>query len=238
MGPRREPATLIRRITAVEMARAADVDPKRFRAALRAAQFDWHVPNTPWEMVADSVEHRDLQRILDQIVTGPPSLTRARSAGRERAGDRDETYVIDLCDAVLGQAALRQHRFPFLRGDPGAKGRRVVLPVDAFYPALKLVVEYHEHQHSERVALFDDRPTVSDLPRGAQRRRYDEVRRQWLPQHGYTLLCLDYRLFEHDRAKRLLRTAEDRAVIARQLQAYLPSAANGGPAETEVDTHD
>ena len=42
----------------------------------------------------------------------------------------EETYVIDLCDEVLGTVALRQHRFDFLRGDagPGKQGKR--LPVD------------------------------------------------------------------------------------------------------------
>lgn len=59
------------------------------------------------------------------------------SASRPAAGsgnhDRDESYVIGLCDEILGSRALRQHRFPFLVGDSG-----VPLPVDAFYPALSL----------------------------------------------------------------------------------------------------
>src|SRR5271163_234983 len=33
--------------------------------------------------------------------------------------DRDESYVIDLCDRVLRLKANRQHRFDFLRGDSG-----------------------------------------------------------------------------------------------------------------------
>ena len=39
---------------------------------------------------------------------------------------KDETYVIDLCDEVLGIKAIRQHRFPFLKGDGNS-----LLPVDA-----------------------------------------------------------------------------------------------------------
>lgn len=30
---------------------------------------------------------------------------------------KDEIYVIDLCDEILGTKALRQHCFDFLRGD-------------------------------------------------------------------------------------------------------------------------
>ena len=41
---------------------------------------------------------------------------------------RDESYVIDLCDLVLGLRAKRQHRFDFLRGDSGRSH-----PVDAYY---------------------------------------------------------------------------------------------------------
>ena len=54
---------------------------------------------------------------------------------------RDEYYVIDLCDAVLGIASSRQHRFPFLTGDPGRDGSCRRLPVDAFYEPLALAVE-------------------------------------------------------------------------------------------------
>jgi hypothetical protein len=42
--------------------------------------------------------------------------------------------------------SLRQHRFSFLTGAAGT-----ALPVDAYYPALKLVIEYHEWQHTDAV---------------------------------------------------------------------------------------
>ena len=53
----------------------------------------------------------------------------------------DEHYVLDLCDEILGLKASRQQTFDFLRGD-GKPGKK--LPVDAYYPNLKLVVEYKE----------------------------------------------------------------------------------------------
>jgi hypothetical protein len=65
--------------------------------------------------------------------------------------DRDESYVIDLCDRVLSLKAKRQYRFDFLQGDSGRR-----LPVDAYYKISgdrKLVIEYREMQHSEPVAF-------------------------------------------------------------------------------------
>jgi hypothetical protein len=127
---------------------------------------------------------------------------------------RDEHYVIDLCDHVLGITASRQHRFAFLTGDPGRSGRCSLLPVDAYYEPLRLVVEYRERQHSEPVAFMDRRLTISGYGRGEQRRRYDDRRRIVLPQHGIRLVELDCAMFAHDGRKRLRRDrAADELVI-------------------------
>lgn len=58
--------------------------------------------------------------------------------GRETS---DEFYVLDLCDRALGEIGLRQHRFDWLRGDPGLSGRRAQLPVDGYWPENNIVVE-------------------------------------------------------------------------------------------------
>jgi hypothetical protein len=106
--------------------------------------------------------------------------------------ESDEQYIIDLCDEVLGRTAEHGHRFPFLLGDPGRRGR-AQLPVDAFYPDLNLVIEYRERQHFESVRHFDKpwKMTVSGVHRGEQRMRYDERRREVLPKHGISLVELD-----------------------------------------------
>ena len=127
-------------------------------------------------------------------------------AGRKNREDSDEAYVIDLCDQVLGQRAIRQHRFPFLMGDGGRP-----LPVDAYYPGLNLVVEYRERQHTESVQFFDRRMTASGVYRGEQRRLYDQRRRDVLPRHGITVLEVNYFDLAHGRGKRLTR-------IARRMQ--------------------
>lgn len=132
----------------------------------------------------------------------------------------DEAYVIDLCDHLLGMKALRQWRFPFLLGDPGRNGRCVRLPVDAFYPEISLVVEYHERQHGEPVPFFDRRITVAGVSRGEQRRLYDERRRAVLPDHGMRLAVICYSELAHTGAGRLLREQErDGHAIRAALEA-------------------
>lgn len=134
---------------------------------------------------------------------------------------KDAPYIIDICDRVLGTPALREHRFDFLRGDPGRDGRAgAMLPVDAYYPTLNIVIEYCERQHTESVPHFD-KPgilTVSGVDRGLQRALYDQRRRDALPRHGVTVVELHYWDFRCNSANRLLRiTVEDEAVIRKKL---------------------
>jgi hypothetical protein len=130
---------------------------------------------------------------------------------------RDELYVLDLCDEVLASKSLRQHRFLFLVGDSDR-----TLPVDAYYPDLKLVIEYRERQHSEAVAFFDLRGTISGVPRGEQRARYDQRRRDVLPQKGIHVVELSYSDFPHGANKRLKRIRLDDVNIIRiKLRQYL-----------------
>jgi hypothetical protein len=140
--------------------------------------------------------------------------------------NKDESYIIDLCDRVLNLKAKRQFRFDFLRGDIGRNGHSVTLPVDAYYEFnsdRKLIIEYREMQHTEPVAFFDKRLTCSGCGRAEQRRRYDELRRTILPQHGIRLVELDYSLFQHDRRKRLKRDLpKDEMVIRERLSEFVP----------------
>jgi hypothetical protein len=131
----------------------------------------------------------------------------------------DEHYVLDLCDRVLDEPAMRQHRFPFLLGDPGKNGRRAKLPVDAYYARHGLVVEVHEAQHGKPVDHWDKRMTVSGMPRGQQRALYDQRRRDVLPRHGLKLVCLLTDEFSLRRDGRRLQRdrAADEEVIRRRL---------------------
>ena len=103
---------------------------------------------------------------------------------RERS---DEYYVIDLCDEILGRKALRQHRFDFLERCNGHK-----LPVDAYYEELNLVIEYWERQHIKPVPFFDRKMTCCGITRGEQRKMYDRLREEELPNHGIKLVIIRY----------------------------------------------
>ena len=128
--------------------------------------------------------------------------------------ERDESYVVDLCDEVLGLKALRQYRFPFLLGDT-----RKALPVDAYYKEKRLVVEYCERQHTEAVPFFDRRKTVSGVSRGEQRKIYDERRREILPKHHIKLVNISYSDFEYDSSKRIIRNhLHDIEVVRTKLE--------------------
>ena len=48
--------------TAIEMARAYDIDPKRFRRALRRADPKWHPHNARWDVKIDSAEYRKMEQ--------------------------------------------------------------------------------------------------------------------------------------------------------------------------------
>ena len=124
--------------------------------------------------------------------------------GRESS---DEAYVLDLCDAVLGDPCVRQHRFDWLRGDPGKSGQSRTLPVDGYWPEHQLVVEYRERQHDQPVAHFDkpDRLTVSGVHRGLQRALYDRRREAEIPAHGLRLLVIKPADLASDRRGRLRR---------------------------------
>jgi hypothetical protein len=127
--------------------------------------------------------------------------------------------VVDLCDAILGEPASRQHGFDWLTGDPGRDGRRRTLPVDAYYAGHRLVIEYRERQHDEPVAHFDkpDVLTVSGVHRGIQRRIYDDRRASEVPAHGLRLIVVRPSDLTADKRGRLLRRQESDEAALRTL---------------------
>ena len=138
------------------------------------------------------------------------------SANGSKRAKSDEAYILDLCDEILKQKSLRQHRFDFLRGDTGIK-----LPVDAYYPEFNLVIEYREKQHTETVTFWDKKETASGISRGEQRKRYDERRRIQIPANGLKLLEIDYSQFDHYTNKKLRRNEEaDGAVLIELLKNF------------------
>ncbi|MHC3474843.1 hypothetical protein ACYF6T_40005 [Streptomyces sp. 7R007] len=124
--------------------------------------------------------------------------------------ESDEAYVVNLCNQVLGETALTQHKFDWLLGDPGANGRQAKLPVDAYWPGHQLVVEYREVQHDQPVPHFDKpaRLTISGVHRGEQRALYDARRGTEIPAHGLRLVVIRPADLDADRRGRLRRNHE------------------------------
>ncbi len=129
----------------------------------------------------------------------------------------NEKYIIDMCDLVLKQKSYRQHTFDFLKGDTGRK-----LPVDAYYPLLNLVIEFHERQHTGPVPFFDRRITASGVSRGIQRRIYDQRRRNVLPKYGIKLVEFSINEFPHKNQRKLIQQPEtNRKIIYDKLKHYI-----------------
>lgn len=141
---------------------------------------------------------------------------------------KDEHYILDLCDELLNLKGERQKRFEFLVGDLHRNCRtRTKLPCDIFYQEHQLVIEYNEKQHTSAVPHFDkpNLMTVSGVNRREQRKQYDLIRRKTLPQHGITVLDLNYSDFAHKSNGKLVRNEiEDRKVISEKLQNYMPKS--------------
>lgn len=136
---------------------------------------------------------------------------------------QDQRYVTDLCDAVLGIPASREHRFPWLLGDVSPKtGRQVQLPVDAYWESLGLVMEFQEEQHSRPVKHFDkpDILTVSGIHRGEQRRLYDERKAQLIPANGLRLVVIHKDQFTVRRKHIVPDREHDMKVVRRLLTEH------------------
>lgn len=111
---------------------------------------------------------------------------------------QQERYCAKLVSDAFGGVPYKSgYRFSFLRGDPTPKRLKgVTLPVDAYYPDLKLVLEFREGQHyGERFAFRDSRITATGETRKEQRQKYDKRREEVLPANGVKLLIIyDYEI--------------------------------------------
>lgn len=141
---------------------------------------------------------------------------------QKKRTNSDEYHVINLCDEVLGLKADRQHCFDFLRGDSLKDGVLVEnsghpLPVDAYYKELNLVIEYWEKQHTESTPFFDNKMTSCGITRKEQREKYDQRRKELLPQNGIKLLTIQYSDF--GTSKRIKRDHDRDIAIVKKILA-------------------
>jgi hypothetical protein len=195
---------------------------KSTREKLRAHGFyisDWSTPAEGFYVSDfDNLVARGSIVIEDGKQPLEPAVDVTPTAALEQSPRRDEHYILDLCDSLLGQKAPRQYAgFDFLVGDAGTR-----LPVDAYYPSLRLVVEYHERQHTESLPFFDSKATVSGTTRAEQRQKYDQLRCELLPKHGIDLVEISYSEFARGNGKRLKRNVlEDTEILRKRLLRWI-----------------
>jgi hypothetical protein len=63
----------VQMVTAEKMARAAKISPKRFRKALIARQFAWHVRNQRWIAEKDSPKYVAMLQVLESLKERGPA---------------------------------------------------------------------------------------------------------------------------------------------------------------------
>ncbi len=200
----------------VDLARELNIDPKQLRQWLRDHYAHEH--GTPWDLTPKQ-EAAARERFAGGPRSwtgkvGPSQSSASQSPGRSAS---DESYLIDLCDEILGENASRQHRFPWLQGDAGLSGNRVLLPVDAYYPEHRLVVEYREKQHFTPTPFFDRRETLSGVGRGEQRQIYDRRRETEVPAHDLRLVVIAMSDLRSNAAGRLLHDRDSDRRTIREL---------------------
>jgi len=174
--------------------------------------------NTNWYFLRPRAG--SLSQAIYEVSAKPcPPVSKVSQFKRNSKSDKDEHYVIDLCDAILKQKASRQHRFIFLRGDSRNGKPGIKLPVDSYYEQLKLVIEFREKQHTEKANLFDkpDIMTVSGVNRGEQRKIYDQRRRDILPLNGIKLVEISYSDFEFNKQKKIKRNTQKDMEIVKNI---------------------
>jgi hypothetical protein len=202
--------------TPTDLARELSISAKTLRNWLRVT-YPRLETGKRWDLSPVQVEAARNQWATATSMRQPREAPQSRNA----RATSDEAYVIDLLDDLVEQKAQRQHRFDWLLGDPGRGARRAQLPVDAFWPDLRLVVEYRERQHDEATPFFDKPAvmTVSGVHRGEQRRRYDARRDELIPAQGLRLLVVTADQLASNARGRLKRESQaDRDVLVALLR--------------------
>lgn len=125
---------------------------------------------------------------------------------------QQERYCAKLVSDALGGIEYEEsYRFDFLRGNPTPKRPKgVTLPVDAYYPSVKVALEFREGQHyGDRFAFRDGRITATGDSRKEQRQKYDRKREDLLPAKGIKLLVIyDYQLTgDYENALKFIKRA-------------------------------
>lgn len=172
--------------------------------------------STYWYLVREGAQ------FVPKEILNPISKKQRLFALRQNS---DEYYIIDLCDEVLDQKAIRQHTFEFLLGDPHQNGRtRTPLPVDAYYEKFNLVIDYTEKERKE-IPSEDDKPekmTISGVKRSEQRKIYNTRKREVLRKREIHFTEIKFTSFNCDSEGKLVRDKDvDLATMKGILKKFI-----------------
>ena len=165
--------------------------------------------NTNWHFVPSK------ETIPERVLSKKEEALKARSQS-------DESYILDLCDRVIGKKAVRQKRFDFLLGDFHKDGiTRTKLPVAAFYQSLNLVIEHYDINDSS-IASESAKKTISGVSREEQRKIYNSRRASVLNRNDIKLITISYTDFHCDENKKIVRNEEtDLAIVKQKLKKFV-----------------
>ena len=137
--------------------------------------------------------------------------------------DMDKSYILDLISLLLNDSYVMNKRFDTLLGDPGISGKRVRLPLDGYFEAYRLIVEYRDRLDCSSFPIIDEKMTISGVPRVLQRQIYDQRKEEWARQNGFHFLVLNCNEFELKKNGCLARNmADDLKVLSGRLYQLIP----------------
>ena len=152
--------------------------------------------NVYWYLVREGKEYSPSEAISP--------LTK-KEKGVLNIENSDEFYLVNLCDDLLKEKASRKHTFDTLLGKLHKKGKtRTKLPLDAYYEDLKLVIEF-----------FEKKDTDESSEREAQRKYYDQRKKDVLEKKKISLIDINYALFECNENDRLVRDKNKDCIVLK-----------------------
>lgn len=195
----------------------------------------WQFINHPYLRFAEPPRVPD--SLVREIASDPAPFVESERIAEAvsmngKKSQRDEHYVISLCESVLGPGE-RQKTFGWLLGDPSlTTGRSRRLPLDGYWGGQQLVVEFQEKQHFEPVAFWDQKITASGMTRGEQRKIYDRRKVEQTVEHGIRLVHIRQDAFPMSRGKIDRDPERDldivRRLLLRALDPDCPAAPERG----------
>jgi len=155
------------------------------------------------------------KKFVSNHVSEEPNAKQKRAIERSNS---DEVYVMGLIDTLIGEKGSRKHTFEYLLGDLHKNGEtRTKLPIDVYYPNLKLALEIVEIPLDNAESTREEKLTVSGVTRAEQRQIYYNRKKTSLENKDIAFIDIPLERFDVDESSKLLRDAEKDERVLRDL---------------------